>query len=111
MHASVRRERMERNEAAEVVGRRGGRGRSRTRCADGEEPSQVKDHEPQYEPHMEMEEQVKDDVEQVDLKPESEQPNDNPSGPPDLSVLTMYHVHLARRMSDGVIRLYSFYLM
>jgi len=34
--------------------------------------------------------------------------DDYPSGSHDLFVLTMYHVHLARRMFDGVVRFYNF---
>lgn len=101
-----------------IVGRRGGRGR--THCVDCEGKSQVNDHEPQYKAQpeqyqMEREEQVEGDdekvEEQVGLEPEPESLEDYPGGPYDLSVLTIYHVHVARRMSDGRVRLYTFYLL
>jgi len=51
MHVSVRRERMERNEAERRVDRRGGKGR---RCrANGNGTSQMNDPEPQYTPQPE----------------------------------------------------------
>lgn len=37
--------------------------------------------------------------------------DDYPSGLHDLSVLTMYHVHLFTRMSDGVVRFYNFNIL
>jgi hypothetical protein len=58
---------------------------------------------------MEMEEQVEGDAEQVNSEPE--QLDDYLGGPRDLSVLTMYHVHVAKTMYDGVVRLYNFSLM
>jgi len=60
---------------------------------------------------MEMEEQVEGDVEQVNLDPEPEQLDDYLGGPHDLSMLTMYHVHVAKRMYVGLVRLYTFCLM
>jgi len=83
---------MERNEAEGRVGWRGGWGR---RCrADGEEL---------------VEQQVEGDDGQVEVEPE--QLYEHFNGPLNLFVLTMYDVHVARRMSDGAVRLYTFSLL
>jgi len=63
---------------------------------------------------MEMEEQVKVQVEgdaeqHVGVEPELEQLDDYPSGQQGLTMLTMYHVHVARMAADGMVRRYTFY--
>jgi len=49
--------------------------------------------------------------EQVEVESAPKQLDEYPSGPCDLSKLTMYHVRVASRMSDEVITLYTFYLL
>ena len=44
-------------------------------------------------------------------EPESEELNDYPGGPHNLTVLTKYRVHVARLAVDGVVKHYTFYLM
>lgn len=45
-----------------------------------------------------MEEHVEGHDDQVEVEPKPEQLDEYPGGPHDLSMLTMYHVHVARRM-------------
>jgi len=42
-------------------------------------------------------------------EPESEELDDYPGGPHELTVLTKYHVHVARMAADGVVRHYTYY--
>jgi hypothetical protein len=100
MHASIRRERMVRNEAEGRVGRHNGRGRGR--CVDGSGPSKMNEPEPQPKQyHMEKEEievENADDDEKLQEEVEPQPMDDNPSGPHELFVLTIHHVHVARSM-------------
>jgi len=72
MHASVRRERVERLQTKGGVPRRG-RGKGRARHADGEGASQGNYPEPQYEPQEEMKEQVEGDDEYHEVGDDEQQ--------------------------------------
>jgi len=44
------------------------------------------------------------------VEPKPEQLNDYRGSPHDLFVVTMYHVHVTRMSTNGIVRHYTFYL-
>jgi len=129
IHASIRRENLERLEEEGRLPVRRGVGMGRLGGADNE-PQSEPEYEPQ--PHMDMEMEVvhqmeddaeaekevgdDDDDEQQQQhqqqrrvpEPEPEQLDDYSSGRRDTTVLTKYHVHVARMAADGEVRHYYF---
>jgi hypothetical protein len=120
MHASVRRERLERLQTKGILSARRGGGRA-CRAGVDDEPEPEYEPQPQMDMVMEVEHQTEDDAEaeeEVDdddddeqqrrqrrvPEPESEQLDDYPGGPYDTTVLTRYHVHVAMMAADGEVR-------
>jgi len=119
MHAYGRRECMERLQTkGSVLSRGRGMGRAHHDSADGSSTSQGNHHEPQMEMEVEREvegdadaQEVGDDEQQQQHVQESEpdELDDYPGDPHDLTMLTKYHVHVAKMTADGMTRHYTYY--
>jgi hypothetical protein len=100
------------------------------RCSAGRPPCVVVEDEPQphadpYYEQMDVEHQAEDDAEAIEedveedvqqqqwrrrkgkkvVEPDPDPLDDYPDGPHDITLLTRYHVHVARKTSEGVVRI------